>query len=96
MQRETTLESKETNTLKTITANQAQTHFGDIIRQVIEDGDPIIIVERAGEPQVAVVSLADLERLCGPMDGEPSSTSDTTKADWWDEFERELHDLPVE
>ena len=58
----------------------------------------------------AVISLADLERLCGSMGEEPrslpratsghaeqaSDTSDTTEADWWDEFERELRELPTE
>jgi prevent-host-death family protein len=92
-----------------MTATQAQMHFGDVIRQVVEDGAPIV-VERAGEPQVAVISLADFERLCEPLDeelgsphqaapgqpGQESSTSDTTGADWWEEFERELRELPTE
>ena len=84
-------------------------HFGEVIRQVVETGDPII-VERAGEPQIAVISLADFERLWESLDGElgsphqavldqseqESSTSDTTGSDWWEEFERELHELPTE
>jgi prevent-host-death family protein len=92
-----------------MTATQAQMHFGDVIRQVVEDGDPII-VEQAGAPQVAVISLADFERLCESLDGglgsphqaaldqseQESSTSDTTGSDWWEEFERELHELPTE
>lgn len=53
-------------------------------------------MEWAGTPQVAVISLADLERLCGPLDGDPSTTSDTTETDWWNEFERELRKLPIE
>jgi prevent-host-death family protein len=92
-----------------MTATQAQMHFGDVMRQVVEDGAPII-VEQAGEPQVAVISLADFERLCESLDGElgsphqaaldqsgqEPSTSDTTGSDWWEEFERELHELPTE
>lgn len=78
-------------------------HFGDVIRQVAEDGNPII-VEQAGQPHVAVISLANLEQLCESLDGEPgslhqaaqdqpdqeSNTSDATKAGWGEEFEREL------
>jgi hypothetical protein len=45
---------------------------------------------------VALISLTDLEQLCGPLNQVPSSTSDTTKADWWDEFERELRKVPIE
>jgi hypothetical protein len=73
--------------------------LNDVIRQIVENGDPII-VEQAGIPQVAVISLADLERLCGPMtlghNGKTFNTSNMAKADWWDEFERELHDLSIE
>ncbi len=73
--------------------------MSDVIRQVVEGGNPII-VEQGGTPQVAVISLADLERLHGPTPldhNDPSfDTSNTTKADWWDEFERELHDLSIE
>jgi prevent-host-death family protein len=92
-----------------MTATQAQIHFGDVIRQVVENGDPII-VERGGEPQVAVISLADFERLCESPGGElgsphqaaldqagqEPSTSDTTGVDWWEEFEHELHELSTE
>jgi prevent-host-death family protein len=95
--------------MRTITATQAQMRFGDVVRQVMEDGDPII-VEQAGEPQVVVISLADFERLCEYLDEElglphqgdtdepvqESGTSDTRGADWWEEFERELGDLPIE
>lgn len=74
-------------------------HLRDVIRQVVENGDPII-VEQAGTPQVAVISLADLERLHGPTalghNGQSFDTSNAAGADWWDEFERELHDLSVE
>ena len=98
-QRNSVHESKEP-ILKTITENQAQTHLGDVIRKVVEDGDPII-VERAGTPQVAVISLADLERLCGPtaLDNANQTIDNTpnmTKANLWDEFERELRDLSIE
>ncbi|MCP4535953.1 MAG: type II toxin-antitoxin system Phd/YefM family antitoxin [Chloroflexi bacterium] len=84
---------------KTITANQAQTHLSDIIRQIVENGDPII-VEQAGIPQVAVISLADLERLCEPTtlghNGKTFDSPNTTKSNLWEEFERELQDLSIE
>ena len=77
-------------------------HFGDIIRQVAEGGAPII-VEQAGHPQAAVISLADLERLCKSLDGgicpprqvardEPdreSGTRNTIKSNGRDEFKHE-------
>ena len=54
---------------KTMTATQTRMHFGDVMRQIVENGDPVI-VERAGKPQVAMVSLADFERLCESRAGE--------------------------
>ncbi len=70
-----------------MTATQAQNHFGDVIRQVVEDGEPVI-VEQSGEPQVAVISLTDLQRLreSKPEEAVPPEQG----SDWWAEFEREL------
>ncbi len=70
-----------------MTATQAQNHFGDVIRQVVEDGEPVI-VEQSGEPQVAVISLTDLQRLRESKPEEPVPPEQG--ADWWAEFEREL------
>lgn len=94
---------------RTMTATQARVHFGDVMRRVVENGEPII-VERAGKPQVAVISLADLERLREARAGELGSlnqaaldwldrwlnTPDTMGVEWWEEFERELREHPIE
>ncbi len=78
------------------------------MRQIVENGEPVI-VERAGKPQVAMVSLADFERLCEARAGELGllnraaldwldrwlSTPDTQGGDWWAEFERELGEQPI-
>jgi prevent-host-death family protein len=39
-----------------------QRQFGKVMREVESTGKPVI-VERRGKPAVAVISLADLERL---------------------------------
>jgi len=94
---------------KTMTATQARTQFGDVMRQIVENGEPII-VERAGKPQVAIISLADFERLRESRAGELGllnraaldwldrwlNTPDTLGAAWWEEFERDLRTHPVE
>ncbi len=76
-----------------MTATQAQNHFGDVIRQVVEDGEPVI-VEQSGKPQVAVISLADLQRLRESRVEE--ATLPDQGSDWWAEFERELSEQPIE
>ncbi|MFO7681482.1 MAG: type II toxin-antitoxin system Phd/YefM family antitoxin [Chloroflexota bacterium] len=45
-----------------ISATEARIHFGELMRQVIENGAPIV-VEKAGKPQVVVLSVAEYERL---------------------------------
>jgi prevent-host-death family protein len=76
-----------------MTATQAQHHFDEVIRQVIEDGEPVI-VEQFGEPRVAVISLVDLQRLCESQVKEPDSPGQCP--DWWVEFERELSEQPLD
>lgn len=94
---------------RVMSATQARMHFGDVMRQVVEDGETVI-VERAGKPQVAVISLADLERLRELREGETRplnraaldwldrwlSTPDTMGSAWWEAFERELREHPIE
>jgi len=94
---------------RTMSATQARMHFGDVMRRVVENGETVI-VERAGKPQVAVISLADYERLRELRVGELKplnraaldwldrwlSTPDTMGAAWWEEFERELREHPIE
>lgn len=47
---------------RTISATEARVHFGELLRRVVEEGQPVI-VERGGKPQAVVLSLAEYERL---------------------------------
>lgn len=47
---------------KTMSATQARIHFGELMRHVMEQQEPVI-VERAGKPQVVVISLTEYENL---------------------------------
>ena len=93
---------------RVMSATNVRTHLGDVMRQVVSNGEAVI-VERDGQPQVAVVSLADFERLQELRTGElrPSnraaldwlnrwaSSPDDVDPTWWKEFERELHEHPL-
>jgi len=46
----------------TISATEARIHFGELMRRVVERGEPVI-VERGGKPEVVVLSIAEYERL---------------------------------
>ena len=45
-----------------ISATQARIHFGELMRQVVENKEPVI-VERGGKPQVVVLSVAEYNQL---------------------------------
>jgi prevent-host-death family protein len=47
---------------RTMPATEARIHFGEVLREVAEEGYRII-VERSGEPQVVILSVAEYERL---------------------------------
>jgi prevent-host-death family protein len=50
---------------------EARVRSGDLMRRVVESGETLL-VERGGKPQVAVVSLAEYDRLRaehGPEEG---------------------------
>lgn len=47
---------------KTVSATEARIHFGELMRRVVEENEGII-VERAGKPLVAIVSISDYEAL---------------------------------
>jgi prevent-host-death family protein len=59
---------------RVISATEARIHFGEVMRQVTTDGETLI-VERAGKPQVVVLSLAEYKRL-------KARRPDTV--DWWE------------
>lgn len=94
---------------KRMSATQARIHFGDVMRRVAESGEAIV-VERAGSPQVAVVSMPDYERLLETRGGrirplnqaaiawldEWLQSYDPTETEWWEEFERDLRAHPIQ
>lgn len=47
---------------RTVTATEARVHFGEMLRIVREQGGTVI-VERAGEPEAAIISIDDLREL---------------------------------
>jgi prevent-host-death family protein len=47
---------------QTMTATDARVRFGELMRLVTERGERVI-VERAGQPQVVILSIVEYERL---------------------------------
>ena len=47
---------------RVVSATDARIHFGELMRQVVERQETVI-VERAGKPQLVLLSLAEYERL---------------------------------
>lgn len=47
---------------RTISATEARVHFGELMRSVVEDEQPVI-VERAGKPQVVVLDVNEYQRM---------------------------------
>ena len=47
---------------RVVSATEARIHFGEVMRQVVKTGEPVV-VERGGKPHVVVVSVAEYERL---------------------------------
>jgi prevent-host-death family protein len=45
-----------------ITATDARIHFGEVMRRVVERREPVI-VERAGKPQVVILSVDTYEQM---------------------------------
>jgi len=67
---------------RTVTATEARVHFGEMLRIVREQGGPVI-VERAGEPEAALISIDDLRELQRLRPDQP-------RRSWSDEM-MELH-----
>jgi prevent-host-death family protein len=49
---------------KTVAATYARIHFGEIMRDVADQGQHVL-VERSGKPVVVVLSVADYQKLVG-------------------------------
>ncbi len=47
---------------RVINATQARIHFGELMRKVSENREPVV-VERDGKPHVVVISVEEYERL---------------------------------
>ena len=45
-----------------ISATEARIHFGELMRRVVEEQNPVI-VERSGKPHVVVLPVAEYRRL---------------------------------
>lgn len=70
---------------RTVSATEARVHFGEIIREATESGEPIL-VERSGKPQVVIVSQETWERM---------SNGERVRPKWQVElerFRREVHE----
>lgn len=66
----------------TVSATEARVHFGGVLRRVAEQGETII-VERAGKPQVVLISVDEYQRL----------QAGQVKTPTWREKLRRTHDL---
>ena len=47
---------------RVVSATEARIRFGELMRQVVENQEPVI-VERGGKSHVVVISIAEYERL---------------------------------
>lgn len=47
---------------KTVSATEARVHFGELLREVAEEG-ATYVVERSGKPRAIVISAEEYERL---------------------------------
>jgi prevent-host-death family protein len=63
-------------------ATEARIHFGELMRQVVEQQTPVV-VERQGKPQVVVVSIQEYERLLAGQ----------REQEEWRRLLRETHEL---
>ena len=45
-----------------VSATEARVRFGELIRRVVEEGEPVL-VERGGKPYVVLLSVEEYERL---------------------------------
>ncbi len=77
---------------KTVSATEARIHFGELMRRVVEDQQPVTI-ERAGKPQVVVVSIEQYEQLVTGHPQEPDWRKSLQHAHV--QITRELSDIEI-
>lgn len=63
-------------TEKVMSATEARVHFGEVMREVSER-DEIVIVERGGNPMIAIISMEQLDRF-------RQASADEEGRDWFD------------
>jgi prevent-host-death family protein len=59
---------------KTVSATHARIHFGEIMRHVVEQAEPVV-VERSGKPLVVVLSVESYEKLTGRQRSDETSSA---------------------
>lgn len=59
---------------RVVGATEARVHFGELMRTVVEQNQ-VVIVERDGKPQVAVLSVAAYERLRAAAQTQDAATA---------------------
>lgn len=61
---------------KVMSATEARIHFGEVMREVSER-DEIVVVERGGDPKIAIISIEQLNRF-------RECQTDDERGDWFD------------
>lgn len=56
------LKGRPSANTRTVTATEARVHFGEMLR-IVRDQGGTVIVERAGQPEAAIISMEDLREL---------------------------------
>ncbi len=47
---------------RVVSATEARIHFGELMRRVVEEREPVI-VERGGQPQIVMMAVTEYEQL---------------------------------
>ncbi len=58
---------------RVVSATEARVHFGELLRRVASEGE-CVVVERAGQPRVVVLSMREYRRLKGAREGDRQAT----------------------
>ena len=80
--------------MRRVTATEARVHLGDLLHRVARDGESVL-VERAGEPQAVLVSLAEYERLKRGDGDDPRRVAFRRALEVGDEIRRSSHGMAM-
>ena len=61
-----------------VSATHARVHFGELLREVTENGDTVV-VEKSGKPAAVILSVEEYQAL---------SRQNDDRQDWWELVER--------